>query len=102
DPAVQFDRYSKRSTLTAPGSSPTTAMSRSPAVTCASPLHNGRGREVAASPKLMINEAERRFPARIRIGVPIGGFGERINHMQTWLDENCGTNRRMCFSGPRR
>jgi hypothetical protein len=38
----------------------------------------------------MITEAERRFPVRIRIGVPDGGLGERLNQMQAWLDENCG------------
>jgi hypothetical protein len=36
---------------------------------------------VAASSKRMITEAERRFPVRIRIGAPIGGLGEGLNHM---------------------
>src|SRR5271167_4659715 len=42
--------------------------------------------------KLMITEAERRFPCRIKIGVPIGGFGTRLNEMHAWLDENCGAD----------
>jgi hypothetical protein len=29
----------------------------------------------------MITMAERRFPARIRIGVPPGGFGQRYTEM---------------------
>jgi hypothetical protein len=38
----------------------------------------------------MISEAESRFPVRVRIGVPAGGLGQRLNEMQAWLDENCG------------
>jgi hypothetical protein len=33
----------------------------------------------------MIVEAERRFPCRIKLGVPIGGFGERLTEMPAWL-----------------
>jgi len=40
----------------------------------------------------MIVEAERRFPCRIKLGVPIGGFGERLTEMHNWLDENCGAD----------
>jgi hypothetical protein len=47
---------------------------------------------MAASSKLMITEAERRFPCRIKLGVPRGGFGQRLNEMQAWLDENCGAD----------
>jgi hypothetical protein len=47
---------------------------------------------MAASSKLMIVEAERRFPCRIKLGVPIGGFGGRLTEMQAWLDENCGAD----------
>ena len=36
---------------------------------------------MAASSKLMIVEAERRFPCRIKLGVPIGGFGGRLTEM---------------------
>lgn len=34
-----------------------------------------RGNTMAASPKLIITEAEHRFPCRIKVGVPTGGFG---------------------------
>ena len=47
---------------------------------------------MAASSRLMIAEAERRFPVRIRIAVPMGGFGERLNQMQSWLDQNAGAD----------
>ena len=47
---------------------------------------------MAASSKLMITEAERRFPCRIKLAVPIGGFGERLTAMQAWLDDNCGAD----------
>jgi hypothetical protein len=40
----------------------------------------------------MIVSAERRFPVRIRIGVPPGGFGQRYAHIAAWLDENCGAD----------
>jgi hypothetical protein len=38
----------------------------------------------------MITTAERRFPARVRIGVPPGGFGQRYTEITAWLDTNCG------------
>jgi hypothetical protein len=44
------------------------------------------------NPREMITMAERRFPARIRIGVPPGGFGQRYMEMTAWLDANCGAN----------
>ena len=47
---------------------------------------------MAASSKLMITEAERRFPCRIKLGVPAAGFGARLTEMQAWLDENCGAD----------
>jgi hypothetical protein len=47
---------------------------------------------MAASSKLMIVEAERRFPCRIKIGVPTGGLGARLPEMHAWLDENCGAD----------
>jgi hypothetical protein len=40
----------------------------------------------------MIFLAERRFPVRIRIGVPPGGLGQRRAEMTAWLDENCGSD----------
>jgi hypothetical protein len=45
---------------------------------------------MAASSNLMITEAERRFPCRIKLGIPTGGFGARLTEMQAWLDQNCG------------
>jgi hypothetical protein len=47
---------------------------------------------MAASSGLMIAEAERRFPVRIRIGVPPDGLGYRLDGIKAWLDENCGAN----------
>ena len=38
----------------------------------------------------MITMAERRFPVRIRIGIPSGGLGQRHSQITAWLDENCG------------
>jgi hypothetical protein len=40
----------------------------------------------------MIGEAERRFPVRIRIGVPPDGLGSRLDQIKAWLDENCGAD----------
>jgi hypothetical protein len=37
-------------------------------------------------------DAERRFPVRIRIGVPPGGLGSRLGRMKAWLDANCGAD----------
>ena len=45
---------------------------------------------MAASSKLMIGEAERRFPVRIRIEVPPEGLGTRLDRIKAWLDDNCG------------
>jgi hypothetical protein len=47
---------------------------------------------MAASSKLMITEAERRFPCRIKLGVPPRGFGSQLADMEAWLDENCGAD----------
>lgn len=44
------------------------------------------------NPREMVTMAERRFPVRIRIGVPPGGFGQRHAQMTAWLDENCGAD----------
>jgi len=41
----------------------------------------------------MIAEAERRFPVRIRIGIPPDGLGSRLDRIKEWLDENFGANR---------
>jgi hypothetical protein len=40
----------------------------------------------------IITTAERRFPVRIRIAVPLGGLGRRRTQMTGWLDENCGSD----------
>src|SRR5467141_731921 len=47
---------------------------------------------MAASSGFMIAEAERRFPVRIRIGIPQDGLGSRLDRIKEWLDENCGAN----------
>src|SRR6266446_8320109 len=47
---------------------------------------------MAASSKLMMIEAERRFPVRIRIGVLLEGLGGRLDQMRAWLGENCGAD----------
>ena len=47
---------------------------------------------MAASSKLMITAAERRFPVRIKLGIPVGGLGERLNQMHAWLDQSAGAD----------
>jgi len=47
---------------------------------------------MAASSRLMIGEAERRFPVRVRIEVPPSGFGSRLDQLKAWLDDNCGAD----------
>jgi hypothetical protein len=47
---------------------------------------------MAASSKLMMVDAERRFPVRIRIGLPLQGLDARLDQMRAWLDENCGAD----------
>ena len=44
------------------------------------------------NPREMITAAERRFPARIRIGVPPGGLGRRHADITAWFDANCGSD----------
>src|SRR5271156_5298561 len=34
--------------------------------------------------------AERRFPVRVRIAVPLEGLGRQLEIMHAWLDETCG------------
>jgi hypothetical protein len=51
-----------------------------------------RDERMAASSKLMVAEAERRFPVRIRVAVPPRGFGKSVNQMQAWLDETAGAD----------
>ena len=47
---------------------------------------------MAASSRLMIGEAERRFPVRVRIAVPPVGLGIRLDEIKAWLDDNCGAD----------
>ena len=47
---------------------------------------------MAASSRLMVTEAERRFPVRIRLALPVGGFGVRLNAIHEWLDQNAGAD----------
>ena len=47
---------------------------------------------MAASSGFMIAEAERRFPVRVRIGVPPAGLGPRLDLIKAWLDENAGAD----------
>jgi hypothetical protein len=44
------------------------------------------------NPREIITAAERRFPVRVRIGIPPGGLGQRYAHITDWLDGNCGSN----------
>jgi len=62
-----------------------------PRVGCARLTGNEEGtKAMAASSGFLIAEAERRFPVRIRIGVPPDGLGSRLDQIKAWLDENCG------------
>jgi hypothetical protein len=44
------------------------------------------------NPREMITLAERRFPVRIRLGVPPGGLGQCYGQITAWLDANCGAD----------
>jgi hypothetical protein len=44
------------------------------------------------NPREMVTVAERCFPVRIRIAIPLNGLGQRHTHITAWLDENCGAN----------
>ena len=44
------------------------------------------------APQQAVREAERRFPVRIRIGVPTEGLGSRLDQIFAWLDANCGAD----------
>src|SRR5262249_40917381 len=44
------------------------------------------------NPREIVTMAERRFPVRIRIGVPPSGFGQRYPEITEWLDGNCGAD----------
>ena len=38
----------------------------------------------------VVREADRRYPVRIRVAVPDGGFGQRLDQIHAWLDQNAG------------
>src|SRR5947207_999564 len=40
----------------------------------------------------LADEADRRFPVRIRLALPPGGLGQRFTDIQVWLDANCGAD----------
>ena len=42
------------------------------------------------NPRQIYRDAERRFPVRVRIAVPEGGFGRQFAVMHDWLDAVCG------------
>src|SRR6516162_11235166 len=44
------------------------------------------------NPREIVTMAERRFPVRIKIGVPPSGFGQRYAEITEWLDGNCGAD----------
>ena len=46
---------------------------------------------MAARSRLMITEAEQRFPVRIRIAAD-HGLGTRLNQVHHWLDQNAGAD----------
>ena len=39
-----------------------------------------------------VRDAERRFPVRVRIGIPPEGLGNRLDQMNAWLDADCGAD----------
>jgi hypothetical protein len=44
------------------------------------------------APQQAVREAERRFPVRIRIGVPPEGLGSHLDQIFAWLDANFGAD----------
>jgi hypothetical protein len=44
------------------------------------------------NPRDPVTAAERRFPIRVRVGIPSGGLGQRLTQMTGWLDGNCGAD----------
>ena len=45
-----------------------------------------------AASSLLITEAGRRFPVRIKLALPSGSLGKQVGEMHAWLDENCGAD----------
>src|SRR2546429_631617 len=50
------------------------------------------GNTLPGNPRAAIMLPERRFPVRIRIGIPPEGLGRRHAQLTAWLDENCGAD----------
>ena len=40
----------------------------------------------------LAEEADARFPVRVRLAQPRGGLGQRFSEIQMWLDANCGAD----------
>jgi len=55
-------------------------------------LRTNEEQDMPGNPREMIIMAERRFPVRIRLGVPPEGFGQRYSELTGWLDANCGAD----------
>src|SRR5258708_38989677 len=49
-------------------------------------------RRVPANPRALAKAAEKRFPVRVKIGVPPDGLGTRLDEMQAGFDENSGAD----------
>src|SRR5204863_917752 len=47
---------------------------------------------VMRAAQIAARDTERRFPVRIRIGVPPTGLGNQLTQMQDWLDHNAGAD----------
>ena len=39
-----------------------------------------------------ISIVERQYPVRIKLGIPAGGLGPRLEQIHAWLDQACGAN----------
>ncbi|HTT80796.1 MAG TPA: hypothetical protein VMF86_14065 [Stellaceae bacterium] len=57
---------------------------------------------MATGSKLLIGEAERRFPVRLRLAVPPDGFGGRLDAMAGWLDATAARRRAAASDAGRR
>jgi hypothetical protein len=60
--------------------------------TCTSIRIEQKRNTMPGNPREMIMLAERRFPVRVRIGVPPEGLSQRHTQITAWLDENCGAD----------
>jgi hypothetical protein len=49
-----------------------------------------KGRRMTRASIQARQHAERRFPVRVRIAVPLEGLGRQIETIHAWLDETCG------------